>query len=297
MSENAYIRKFLENLEHRKYSLQSISLYRGALKSFFLFLDAKHPVSVQDITLDDLERYRFELVSGDLSLNTVNVYLRAVKLFFSYLEKEGVVFSNPASALKVPRPEYLIQPVPSITEMKKLLASADGSASYSVRDRAVMELLYSCGLRLGELTGLKISSLDLSAGMARIYGKGRRERAVPITKKAVSWIKRYIQEVRPDSLKANPDEEALFLNRGGTGLSGTAVQLLIKEHAARAGIETPLTPHAIRRACATHMLQNGANPVYIRMLLGHADMKTLGQYLKVTVTDLSKTHKKTKVGK
>ena len=172
----------------------------------------------------------------------------------------------------------------------------DAAAPEGVRDRAMVELMYSTGVRLGELCALTIHSPDPANGTLRVMGKGRKERVVPLGRHAVRWLERWLREARP-ALAMDVDTEALFLNiKGGGPMSAESIRHMLKEASGRVGIRRA-NPHAIRRACATHMLANGAHPVEIQHLLGHSTLASLGRYLLATVADLKRTHRKSKPGR
>lgn len=181
--------------------------------------------------------------------------------------------------------------------MENLLTQPDISKPTGIRDRAVIEIFYSTGSRLEELTGMNVYDTDLKQGRAKITGKGNKQRVVPMGKQAVFWTDKYLKEIRPKFLRKRPDVHALRLGFQGKRINPLIVERFISEYGKNAGIKRPVTPHAIRRACATHMLRGGAHPVEIQMLLGHASLQILSRYLKVTITDMMKTHAKRKPGK
>jgi integrase/recombinase XerD len=181
--------------------------------------------------------------------------------------------------------------------MKALLSQPDISRPTGIRDRAVLEVFYSTGARLEELCGMNVHDADLKQGRIRITGKGNKERAVPMGRQAVYWTERYLKDVRPGFLRKRPDEPALWLGVAGKRINPLIVERFIRRYGEKAGIKHPVTPHTLRRACATHMLRGGAHPVQIQMLLGHASLRILSRYLKVTITDMMKTHARGKPGK
>lgn len=292
-----HITDYLGALEARKYSRKSVNSYRQAFNRFISFLTAADIARVADITANDLDAYRLELVDQGYAEQSINLYLRSVRHLFAYLEEGRRIFINPAEGLFIPTPKPKLNPVPSEDDMKHLLAQPDISTATGIRDRAVIETFYSTGARLSELTGMNVYDVDVKQGRIRITGKGKKERVVPLGKQAVIWIDRYLMEVRPKFLRKNPDEFALWLGFAGRRIHHLTVERFVKDYGKKAGIAVPVTPHALRRACATHMLRGGAHPVEIQMLLGHASLQTLSRYLKVTITDMMKTHAKGKPGK
>lgn len=291
------IDEFLHHLKTLRYSPKSINSYKQALSRFFSFLTAINIVRVADVTARDLAAYRLELIDQNYAPQSIGLYLRAVRKLFKYLEQTQQIFINPARSLIIPKSRIKIKPVPSEKEMETLLSEPDISQSTGIRDRAVMETFYSTGARLEELCGMNVYDTDLKQGRIKINGKGNKERVVPMGKQAVFWTDKYLKEVRPEFLRKRPDEHALWLGFAGRRINALIVERFIRGYGKKAAIKHPVTPHALRRACATHMLRGGAHPVQIQMLLGHASLQSLSRYLKVTITDMIKTHAKAKPGK
>lgn len=291
------IKNYLENLAVLKYSPKSINSHKQALNRFISFLTAMNISRLVDVTLNNLDTYRLELTDLGYAEQSISLYLRAVRKLFNYLEDTGQVFINPANSLIIPRAKTIIKPVPTQKQMQQLLSQPDISKPTGIRDRAVMETFYSTGIRLEELISMNIYDMDLKQGRVKVTGKGNKERVVPMGKKAVFWTDQYLKNVRSQFLRNRPDQHALWLGFQGKRINLLIVERFINDYGKQAKIRHPVTPHALRRACATHMLKNGAHPVQIQMLLGHASLKSLGQYLKVTITDMMKTHSKGKPGK
>lgn len=294
---NTYINDYLQTLAALNYSPKSIISYKHALARFSSFLTAKNRDRVQDVTVNDLDTYRLELVDQDYSSQSISLYLRAVKKLFSHLEQHQHIFINPALTVHIPKVKTKIKPVPTEEDMNTLLSMPDLSTLTGVRDRAIIETFYSTGLRLEELTRMKIVDTDLNQGRAKVMGKGSKQRVVPLGKKAIHWIEKYLHDVRPAFLRETPDDHALWLGAMGRRINPLTIERFVSDYGKKANIPHPVTPHALRRACATHMLRGGAHPVTIQMLLGHASLKTLSHYLAVTIIDMKKTHGKGNPGK
>jgi len=313
--KNAYIReKNVENLCHNRnaisklmdtyfddmrkhnYSEKTICSYDSGLRRFLYFLGVNGVSEIQDVTLDLLEKYRVSSLDEGLKTGTVAMLLRVVKTFFKYLESEGIIFDNPTYSLKLPKVEKKMQYVPSEEDMIKLIAQPYTVTPTGIRDRAILEVAYSTGIRLEELTGLKLSSVDLKNKVLRVMGKGKKERIVPLTKAACKWLENYVSGSRQELLKYNLNEDALWIGNHKKSMSHAALGVRIGEYSKEAGIRR-ISPHAIRRACATHMLRNGAHPVQIQMLLGHSDLSTLSRYLSITLEDMKKSHGKSRAGR
>ena len=314
MAKNAYIKEsaeercnnrssisklidmYLSDLRKHNYSGRTVCGYRQSLENFLVFLDTEGVLEISDVTSEILEKYRGWRLSAGMRPGTVALNVGVIKTFFGYLDGEGVIFDNPALGLKAPRDEKRMGHVPSEEDMGKLLARPDVSTAMGIRDRAILEVAYSTGIRLGELTGLRLSSVDLKNKTLRVFGKGRRERIAPLTRAAAKWLEKYLSGPRGELLKYNLDEDALWIGTHRRMMSHAALGVRIGGYSKAAGVRR-ISPHAIRRACATHMLRNGAHPVQIQMLLGHSEMRTLSRYISVNRGDVRKTHAKSGPGR
>lgn len=279
---------FLTQMEVSNYTYASIQTYKYPLDRFFLFLQEEGIDRIQEVTHNVIEKYRLKLVRDNFKTTSLEVYLRTVKLLFRYLESTGEVFINPASEIAVPRPDRHLQYVPSKEEMERFL-DMDIPTPQRVREKALFETAYSCGGRLNELRMLDLKDCNLGEGQLTLLGKGRKQRIVPIGQHSIFWLDKYIREARP-ILQCGKYEDALLLTKDGNRVSIIGIQKQVQYRRQEIGV--PITMHAIRRACATHMLQGGAHPVEIQQLLGHANLSSLSQYLNVTRNELKETHKR-----
>lgn len=296
MTGNAYIGKFLKRMAENKYSPRTISTYRYPLGRFSSFLADEGLPSFQDVTPEVLEKYRLSLIRSDFSGESIVTYLQAARKFFAFLEDEGVIFSNPAANLRNPRGERKIMEVPTAEEMGRLLAGINITTSVGIRDRAMIETAYGCALRMNEMLKLTVFNADFLDRTLRILGKGSRERVLPLGTQALKWLKVYMAKARP-KLAGGADTDILWLTHHGGALREITYQKMLHYHATRANLAGKVTGHTMRRACATHMLKNGAHPVAIQNMLGHGDLKCLGHYLNLTLADLRKTHSESAVGR
>ena len=290
---------YLRYLKRRKYSPRTVKSCQNVLKSFILFIQGRGLERLQDVTLDDLDAYRLHLVD-DRHYQTASLvrYMQAVRGFFNWLADEQHIFNNPTETLKLPRPERKLQDVPTETDMKKLLAQPDTATPTGVRDRAFMEVAYSTGCRLNEMLRMNVFDPDIKQGYVRVLGKGRKERVVPLGKQAIYWLKQYIPHARPKLLRDKTDQQALWVgDKLGRRHNLGIAEIAIRTYAEKAGLTIRVTPHSLRRACATHMLARGAHPVQIQMLLGHSSLRSLGQYLSVSITELRQAHERSKPGR
>jgi integrase/recombinase XerD len=191
------------------------------------------------------------------------------------------------------RPRPLL-PVPTEDQVERLLAQPNVHTPLGVRDRALLETAYSTGCRVGELLGLRVRDVCLDTPVLRVLGKGPKERLVPVGKQALAWLSAYIHKARPFLVHPH-SPEALWLTRTGQPVTQPLVGEFLFRYCRGARVPR-FSIHALRRACATHMLRNGAHPIHIQQLLGHAGLGSLSQYLRVTITDLKYAHLKTKPG-
>lgn len=267
-------------------STHTISAYRGDLTAYTAHLDARS-VSPLNATRDDVIAFMSALQSKGMAASTVERKIAAVKSFHAYLVREGLTEGHPTVDVTLPKVPVRLPDVISVDDALRFLSQPfpDGPVGY--RDRAVLETLYGCGLRVSELTGLDLSAIDLESGFIRVFGKGSKERLVPISGQAVGAIQEYLQHGRP-FLRAKkavrrPDPNALFLNVRGGRLTRQAVFGIVRDYGARVGLQ--LHPHTLRHSFATHMLQGGAELRALQEMLGHADISTTQVY-----THVDRTH-------
>lgn len=289
------IETYLDVLKRKNYSNKSIESYRNALDRLTDYLALQGVLRVQDVTSDHLDHYRLSLTDRLLSNATLYMYLRCVRYFFGYLEETHQIFINPATNLVIPKFKRVLKQVPSVDEILRLLEQPDTESPTGLRDRAFLETMYSCGLRREETVSMTLHAPDLKEGVLRVNGKGNKERVVPMGEKASHWITRYLDDVRPQLVK-DPEQQVLWISQKGNRLSRSTVDKMIRRYGISAGIEMKMSPHVLRRACATHMLNNGAHPVELQLFLGHSDLKNLSQYLKVTITEMKAMHERSRVG-
>ena len=287
---------YLEHLKIRKQSESTVRIASMQLKHLALFLKEEKK-ELHDLSTDDLYRFREVLEARGLGPSTVDHTLRRLRTFFNWLTETGEIFMNPYAGLKLGRAPVSRPRVPTEAEMKRLLAQPDVTNKIGLRDRAILEMLYSTAIRRSELINLSITDVDLDRGTVRVFGKGSKERLVPLGRKAANWLRDYIRSARPKLTKGNLDCDRLWLSyRQGHVLDGPALGLMLGTYSKCAGLKR-ISPHAIRRACATHMLRNGAHPVQIQLLLGHASVNMLSRYLQLNMTDIKETHARSKPGK
>ena len=287
--------QWLQILAARRYRQATIRAYAGTLGQLGVFLVPRGRTRASDVTESDLTAWLAALAERGTSSNTILSYTKVVRLWFSWLEAQGHLFLNPAAELILHRERKLL-PAPTQAQISALLAVPDVARPLGLRDRAILETMYATAARREEMLRLNLADLDLDNATMRVTGKGGHERVLPLTTPAVKWLSEYIQTVRPRLLGLRLNEEALWIDRMRKRLDAQALVALVKTHAKTAGV-TGISPHALRRACATHLLQNGAHPVQVQTLLGHVSLRSLRHYLRLTIQDVQAMHRKTKPGK
>ncbi len=269
------VSRYLETLLlERGLSERTVDAYGRDLGSVGAWLQERD-VQLHQATRADLSDYFRSQRQRNLSPRTVNRALSVVRGFFNHLIELGEREDQPARDLAPARLWRHLPQVLSEQEVERLIAAPDVDTPLGVRDRAMIELLYASGLRVTELVGLELAQLRLDAGFLVAWGKGRKERVVPVGDSAERWLLRYQQDVRPGLLKQRTDK--VFLNRLGTPLSRQGFWKNVKRYGARAGI-SDLHPHVLRHSFATHLLEHGADLRAVQMMLGHADISTTQIY-------------------
>ncbi len=274
----------------RNLSPHTLAAYRRDLAAFQTFLkeELKWPERgtglVRRIDQIVLRRY-LALLHRSCRRTTIGRKLAALRTFLRYLVREGVLEVSPGELVGTPRAEKYLPKTLSVDEAFALMEQDEDGELASLRDRAIVELLYSSGLRVGELTALDVGSLDLTQGLVRVIGKGRKERIVPVGRKAREALEHYL-EGRGHRAETSP----LFLNRRGGRLTDRSVQRHVKLRLLRAGILKDATPHALRHSFATHLLDDGADLRAIQELLGHASLSTTQKYTQVSIEHLTSVY-------
>jgi len=278
----------------------TVTTRRQALIVFIRWCAERSLDKPQDITLPILERYQRYLFhyrkSNGEALGYVSQRSRLipVRTFFQWLTRSRYILYNPASELQLPRPpKKLPHHVLTLSEVESILAQPDVSTPSGLRDRALLELLYSTGVRRMEVTRLKCYDVDTDAGSVFVReGKGRKDRMIPIGARACAWLTRYLADVRP-MLVVEPDSGYLFLADYGEPINLNAAGILVRRYIERAGYTFPGSCHLFRHAMATHMLENGADIRYIQAMLGHARLTTTELYTQVSILKLKEIHNAT----
>ncbi|MDY6973788.1 MAG: tyrosine-type recombinase/integrase [Thermodesulfobacteriota bacterium] len=287
--------EFKNQLKARGYAEATVESYRENLDYFKRCLDERNITDLRKVNRQVITDYHEMVMSLSLAMETKALRIRAVKRLFEYLVESHKLLINPTEGIvETSRKNRKIGTVLTVDEMKKLLDQPNLSLRPHIRNRAIMEVMYSTGIRINELVSLEVYHVDLKDRVIYIRkGKGGKQRVVPLGKEAVKYLKEYLEHIRPWWARKNPKERRLFLNHSGLPLNGDCVRTFLRLYRIAAGIKKTVSPHTIRRTCATHMLQQGADIRYIQKLLGHKSLSTTQTYTKVMPLDLKKTHNKT----
>lgn len=267
-------------------SKNTLSAYRSDLSRLAKFVEAQ---SLLELTQADIQKFlAFMMAQGTKASSSARV-LSTLRRFFRYQIRENRIVDDPCAQVLSPKQGRPLPKAMSEQQVDDLLNAPDVETALGLRDRAMLETLYATGLRVSELVGLTLLEVSLSVGVVRIVGKGNKERLVPLGENAVDWIERYQASARPDLLRERQCD-TLFVTARGAGMTRHAFWHIIKKHALTAGIEQGLSPHTLRHAFATHLINHGADLRSVQMLLGHADLSTTQIYTHIARERLQSMH-------
>ncbi len=275
----------------RGYSDHTLAAYRSDLEKLPAYLQLRNwdlaPGQIERFHLDDFIQYLAEL---GLAARSQARLISALKTFFGFMLDEKRVLTDPTELLKAPRLGRKIPEVLTYQEIRDLLGAIDLSLDHGLRDRALLETLYACGLRVSEVTDLKLTNLYFDQGFVRVTGKGNKERIVPIGGEAIYHVEVYLEYVRKVLPAVKPEaENIVFLNRRGGRLSRVSVFTAVKKYAAAAGIEKTVSPHTFRHSFATHLIEGGADLRAVQEMLGHESILTTEIYTHLDTDFLRET--------
>ena len=274
-----HIEKFIRHLEvERAVSAHTLRAYRKDLEEFSRYVESE----AANIDVIDIRGFIANQIQKGLNKTTVNRRLSSIRSFFKFLCREGYVKTNPSKLVSSPKVSKLLPKFLSVDDIFTLIEKPRGSGFYAVRDKAILELLYSSGLRVSELTGLDMDDVNLNESIMKIKGKGKKERIVPIGSKAVNALRLYNTERRIKKSKA----KALFLNRFGNRLTDRGVRRIVVKYSRESALYGEIGPHTLRHSFASHLLQGGADLRIIQELLGHASLSTTQKYTHLDITHL-----------
>lgn len=290
---NKQLRKFILfiNLE-KSLSENTTASYKLDLIKFRNFLKEQNVGTFEDVQQAHLEKF-LNFIKGNKASSNARM-LSSLRQMFDHLlntEKSSKLKVNPLEYFDTPKLERKLPDVLTIAEIDKILAKPDENDKLGLRDKVILEVMYACGLRVSEVIDLKTSSIFESDEVVRVFGKGSKERIVPIAKSTLEWIKIYKKTSRKKLNKKNTGEEYLFLNWRGKKLSRMAIWDIINKYSKLAGIQKSIHPHIFRHSFATHLLEGGADLRSIQEMLGHADISTTQIYTHIDITYLKQVHK------
>jgi len=271
-------------------SQNTLNAYRTDLTGLGVFLADKKVVLDTATQADLLEYLTLRIESGAKPRSSARL-LSSIKRFYQYLIREAHISADPSAQIEAPKLGRSLPDTLTEQEVEKLLDTVDTSHPEGLRDRTMFEVLYATGLRVSELVGLTVDQVNMRQGVLRIFGKGNKERMVPLGEIALDWLEQYMQESRAAILKKRVSN-AMFPSRKSDSMSRQAFWYIIKRYAKQAGIQTPLSPHTLRHAFATHILNHGADLRVVQMLLGHSDLSTTQIYTHVAQERLKTLHAK-----
>jgi integrase/recombinase XerD len=286
----AHIRTFLNSLRVEKgLADNTVQAYRRDITKFAAFV-TERKLETKDVARGDVVDFLGSLYRRGLDSRSVARHLVTIRHFFRFALLEGYVVDDPAATIESPKfrqslPEFL-----SLEEVDLLLGQPDVSSILGARDRAMIELMYSCGLRVSELCGLRVADLESDAGCLRCVGKGDKERLVPVGRQALKAVQRYLRTARPKLLR-DGSSPYLFLNQKGGKIDRIGYWKLLGAYGRKAGLRKALTPHMLRHSFATHLLDRGADLRSVQMMLGHSDISTTQIYTHVVEERLKQVYK------
>jgi tyrosine recombinase XerC len=289
---NFYLQEFLNwMLNEKGCAANTATAYRKDLEQFGQFLE-KEQLSLEQLEYRDLRYYMASLQKDQtLKKTTLSRKTAALKTFCKFLNREGWLEHNPADLLSAPKKEKHLPSVLNEIDMTEFLDDfLSGEEPLQLRNKAIFELLYSSGLRVSELVALDVDAFQKQKGLLRIFGKGSKERIVPVGEQAQAAVQRYLEDGRP--LLCKEEERALFLNQQGGRLTSRGVEYILEQYVKKGALKYKVTPHAFRHSFATHLLDNGADLRVIQELLGHESLSTTQIYTEVSRSHLQQIYRK-----
>ncbi|MEO4053286.1 site-specific tyrosine recombinase XerD [Solibacillus sp. CAU 1738] len=276
----------------RQLSDNTLASYKRDLDNYALNLqDQQQLTSFNAVTRQHILLHLEELRTQGNSARTVARHISSIRSFHQFLLREKVTTTDPTVHLEMPKIEQKLPKVLSIQEIDALIAAPNRGKPQGIRDVAMLELLYASGMRISELVDLDLEDVHLTMGFVRVFGKGGKERIIPLGKGAIEACKTYLERARYELQGKYPKTDAFFINQRGKRLTRQGCWKLLKEHAQKANIHHELTPHVLRHSFATHLIENGADLRAVQEMLGHSDISTTQIYTHVSKTRLSEVYK------
>jgi integrase/recombinase XerD len=281
---------FIDDLWAQKGLAQlTLKAYQQDLKSFANWLHDQG-VKLQNASQANIQGYLSRRFSSGASARSNARLLSTLKQYYRYLVKKGDRIDNPTALIAAPKVHHVLPPTLSEADISKLIDSPDTKSSYGLRDRCMLEVMYSSGLRVSELVSLQVNQINTRLGLVRLTGKGNKERVIPVGEEALFWLTRYLEIARPQLVRDTVINDALYLSSRGTAITRQAFWQHIKKYSLSAGIKTVYSPHSLRHAFATHLLNHGADLRTVQMLLGHSSLSTTQIYTHIAQARLQNLH-------
>jgi integrase/recombinase XerD len=271
-------------------SSNTVAAYQRDLAKFNSFAQ-KRKLSLEGVSRDDLVDFLASLYREKLESRTVARELVTLRNFFRFAQIQELIATDPSLNLESPKIRRTLPGYLRLEEVERLLEQPDSTTPLGVRDRAMLEVLYSTGLRVSELIGLRVTDLDTKVGCIRCIGKGDKERIVPAGRKALGLVEKYLRDARPKLLGKRVSTQALFVNNRGGSITRVGVWKILSAYGRRAGLRVALAPHMLRHSFATHLLERGADLRSVQLMLGHADISTTQIYTHVVEERLKQIYK------
>lgn len=276
----------------RQLSNNTIASYRRDLESYVEHLHKEQKVEhLEAVQRANILLHLENLNSKGSSSRTIARHISSIRSFHQFLLREKVTTHDPTVHLEMPQIEQKLPRILTIEEIEALLAAPSHAKPQGVRDSAMLELLYATGMRISECIGLNIEDIHLTMGFVRVFGKGGKERIIPLGKTSIRACEQYLQNARGKLQGNYPKTDALFINQRGKRLTRQGCWKLLKQHAESTGIQKEITPHTLRHSFATHLIENGADLRAVQEMLGHADISTTQIYTHISKTRLSEVYK------
>ncbi|MBK7631545.1 MAG: site-specific tyrosine recombinase XerD [Ignavibacteriales bacterium] len=287
-----FLKEYLAHIKLEKnLSQNTVVSYKNDISTFINFLKNLRVDDLSIISADHIREFFKTIKELGLSGSSSARYFSSLKGFFLYLLKNKYILKNPIEKITAPRISKKLPEVLNISEVEKILAEPKVDDKLGLRDKTILELFYACGTRVSELINLKVNDLFLGEEIIRVFGKGSKERLIPIGSSAIMWIKEYLKKSRPLLMKKSKSENNLFLNSRGSKLSRMGVWKIIERYVKQSGIDKDVHPHTFRHSFATHLLEGGADLRAVQEMLGHADISTTQIYTHIDRDYIKQVHK------